>query len=76
MNPVPINKYRKFLKSQGLVKKRIESSHEIWDKLDDSLTRPITIDTNYKEVPILHIHTSLKTLGITKQEFSKLIKRF
>jgi hypothetical protein len=36
--------------------------------------RPVTVDTNYKDVPITHIHTNLKTLGIDKKDFSEAIK--
>ena len=74
MKPIPIKKFRKFLKSIGLKHIRTESSHEIYDYPDNPLLRPITLDTNYPDVPMLHIHTNLKTIGITKKEFTEKIK--
>lgn len=71
---IALKKYRKFLKAIGLTHIRTESSHEIWDNLDKPLLRPITVDKNYPDVPLLHIHTSLKTLGMQKSDFEKIIK--
>ena len=73
--PIPTKKFKKFLKKQGCIYIRTEASHEIWDKKDDSLLRPITFWGHKKEVPGLHIHTSLQTLGITYKEFMKIIKK-
>lgn len=72
--PIALSKFRKFLKAEGLIIIRTESSHEIWDYPDRSLLRPITIDKNYSDVPLLHIHTNLKTLGINKADFEKKLK--
>jgi hypothetical protein len=74
LKPIPIKKYRKFLKSQSLKKIRTESSHEIWDNPTNPLLRPVTVDTNYPDVPILHIHTSLKSIGISNSDFERIIK--
>lgn len=74
MKPVPIRKYRKFLKSLGLKHIRTKSSHEIYNYPDKPLLRPLTLDTNYPDVPILHIVTSLKTLGMSKKEFEGRMK--
>ncbi|MFZ4591039.1 MAG: hypothetical protein ACOYN6_08580 [Ignavibacteria bacterium] len=76
MKPIPIKKYKAYLKSLGLYHKRTSASHEIWDKTDNSLLRPITVDNNYSEVPILHIKTSLKSLGIKNSDFERDIKNF
>jgi predicted RNA binding protein YcfA (HicA-like mRNA interferase family) len=70
---IPLKKFKKFLKHIGCVKVRTQSSHEVWDKFDGSLQRPIVVDNNYKDVPMLHIHTCLRTLGISKEEFEKII---
>jgi predicted RNA binding protein YcfA (HicA-like mRNA interferase family) len=74
MKTVPIKKYKKFLKSLGLKHIRTKSSHEIYNFPKKPLLRPVTVDTNYPDVPIRHIHTSLKTLGISKKEFEEKIK--
>ena len=67
--PVSTKRWKEFLKSIGLIRKRTESSHEIWDMPDDSLARPVVVVTNKKEVPDLHIKTTLKNLGMTKKDF-------
>jgi predicted RNA binding protein YcfA (HicA-like mRNA interferase family) len=71
---IPLSKYRKFLKAMGLKHIRTKSSHEIWDNPDNPLLRPITVDSKFSDVPITHIHTSLKTLGISKSDFEKILK--
>ncbi|MBS3946480.1 MAG: hypothetical protein KGZ42_13335 [Melioribacter sp.] len=74
---IPLSKWKRYLKSLGLKPIRTKSSHEIWDYSDtQKLLRPVTLDNNYKDVPITHIHTSLKTLNISKTDFEKAIKNF
>jgi hypothetical protein len=74
---IPLSKWKKYLKSLGLKAKRIKSSHEIWDYNEPrKLLRPLTVDLNYKDVPITHIHTSLKTLNISKEDFERDIESF
>lgn len=75
LQPIPTKKFKKFLKNQGLVYVRTEASHEIWDRPDDSLLRPVTFWGHKKEVPGLHIHTNLKTIGMTYKEFKKVISK-
>lgn len=71
---VPIKKFRKFLELQGLKLIRTKASHEIWDNPKNPLLRPVTVDSHYPDVPMLHIHTNLKNLGISKAEFMKIIE--
>lgn len=75
LKPCPRRKWIKFLKSQGLEHKRT-TRHEIWDKPDDSLPRPITFKPTNKEIPPTHIHTNLKTLNMTHKEFEDILKKF
>lgn len=75
MKSIPIKLWKKYLKSKGLRHIRTKSSHEIWDIPDGSLLRPITVDKNYTDVPITHIHTSLKTLDINKKVFLKELEK-
>jgi len=73
---VPLKIFVKYLKSIGLKYIRTNASHDLYDYADPGrkLLRPVTVDTNYKDVPITHIHTNLKTLGIDKKDFSEAIK--
>ncbi len=75
LKPIPLIKYKKFLKSISCIYIRTKGSHEIWNKEDDSLIRPIIFRTNKKEVPIIHIHTNLKTLGMSIKEFNEIISK-
>ena len=62
------------MKSIGLVYKRTEGSHEIWDKPDNSLLRPVVIVTNKKDVPNFHVRTTLKNLGMSKKVLEDWLK--
>lgn len=75
---IPLKKFVKFLKSIGLQQIRTNSSHHLYDypEAEKKLLRPVTVDTNYKDVPITHVHTNLKTLGISKKDFEEIIKDF
>lgn len=75
IKPVPAKLFRKFLADQGLKYVRTVGGHEIWDRTDGSLLRRVTIQTHCKDVPMLHIYTTLKTLGVSKKEFERIIAR-
>jgi predicted RNA binding protein YcfA (HicA-like mRNA interferase family) len=71
---IPYKKWIRFLKSLGLKHIRTDSSHEIYDYPEKPMIRPVTVDKNYPDVPLTHIHTTLKTLGISKKEFMEMMK--
>ena len=74
IKPIPTKLFKKFLKQVGCMYIRTEGGHEIWeDREDGSLLRPITLQTKNKDVPTLHIHTSLENLGISKKEFEDIL---
>ena len=76
---IPLDKFIRWLESKGLVYIRTESSHDLYnypERHPDRLTRNITVRPKYKDIPLLHIHTNLKTLGISKKVFEKEIKNF
>jgi hypothetical protein len=76
LKPIALKKLKKYLTSKGCYCKRVKSSHEIWDKKDNSLDRPIILDNNYPDVPLLHMQTNLRTLGISFKDFENEIKNF
>jgi hypothetical protein len=76
MKPIPVARFKKYLKSKGLVHIRTEGGHECWDTPEDSLCRPVTIQTHFKEIPLLHIKTNLRTMNISNKEFEKEIGNF
>lgn len=61
VKPIPTKKFLEFLKSKGIIYIRTEASHDIYDNPQKPLLRPIVIRTKFKEVPLPHIHTSLKS---------------
>jgi predicted RNA binding protein YcfA (HicA-like mRNA interferase family) len=76
---IPTSKFIAWLLSIGLLYERTKASHDIYNYPKDDarrLTRPVTVRGNYKDIPILHIHTNLKTLGISKSDFEEQIKKF
>lgn len=56
-------------------KKWIKFKHEIWDRPNNPLQSPVTFRPSDKDIPSLHIHTNLVTLGISHQEFNELVKK-
>jgi len=79
---IPLKQFIAWLESRGLVLQKSNSknsSHVSYNfpKGDPRrLTRPITVRPKYKEIPLLHIHTNLQTLGVSKPAFEEEIKKF
>ncbi len=78
IKPIPTKKFLKYLKSLGLIKIRTESSHDSFNFREGmpQLSRPIIVRTKDKDIPILHIHKNLETLGVSHAQFEKDIKNF
>lgn len=66
-----------YLISLGLVYERHKASHYVFDNPEGKpkLDRPLIVRTKHKEIPILHIHTNLKTLGISHKDFEEWLKQ-
>jgi hypothetical protein len=76
MKTIDTRLFKKFLQSLGLEYKRTKGSHEIWDfKKEPFLDRPVIFRGKEKQVPTMHIHTNLVTLGLTHKEFEEIIKK-
>lgn len=79
---IPLKPFIKWLESIGLELQKSQShnsSHVSYNypKGDPMrLNRPITVRLKYKDIPMLHIHTNLQTLGISKADFEVGIKQF
>jgi len=72
---VPTKIFIQFLKSRGIVYIRTHASHDIFDNPASSLSRPVVIRTKYKDIPLLHIHTTLENIGVSKKEFEEWLKK-
>jgi predicted RNA binding protein YcfA (HicA-like mRNA interferase family) len=76
MKSIETRLFIKFLKSIGLEYKRTKGSHEIWDNINEPLLeRPVIFRGNEKQIPTMHLHTNLLTLGISHKEFEDAIKK-
>ena len=76
---ISTSRFIEWLEFLGLRYERTKASHDHYNYPKGHpkrLTRTITIRAKYKEIPLLHIHTSLKTLGISKEEFERAINEF
>jgi len=76
---IPTKTFLKYLKSLGLVFIRKDQwNHDLYDYPDGSpnekLLRPVAVRTNYKEIPMAHIHTNLIAIGKTHKDFEQWLK--
>lgn len=63
---IPLGDYLRYLKSKGLEGKgRKSGSHERWNfpNTDQQLVRSLTVDHNFKEVPLTHFKTNAMSYG-------------
>lgn len=72
LQSIKTSKFRTFLIYQGLELIRTKGDHEIWYRY--GLPRPVVIQAKNKNMPATHIRTNLKTMGISVQEFLRLMK--
>lgn len=70
ISPVHYRKFVHVLEQKGFVFDRQEGDHLIYVR--DDLKRPIVIPM-YKSVPVFIILNNLKTAGISRQEYLKLL---
>ena len=76
MKKVKTKYWTDFLKSIGLTFKRKNGDHHVWDKqTGKQLDRPIIFRGDRPEIPLFHIHTNLKTLGMTHKDFDEYLKK-
>ena len=67
LSNIPLNDYRKFLKSQGCKCIRISGGHEHWSRGD--IKRSLTLQTHISPVPERIIKQHLFYLQISKEKF-------
>ena len=75
IKPVPTKIFIRFLKNLGIIYVRTHASHDIFDNPKKPLPRPVVIRMKNKEIPLLHIHTTLETIGVSKKEFEDWLKK-
>ena len=72
LRTVKVSCWIAFLKSQGCTYKSTEASHEKW--VCPGKFRSIMFQGAEKEIPLFHIETNLRTLGVSKKELLKWIQ--
>jgi len=63
--------YRLFLQKAGCSSTSIKGGHEKWTKR--GLLRPIIVQTHVDPVPEFIIRNALRTLGLTKDDFFRIL---
>lgn len=73
LSNISLNDYRNFLKKVNCNLIRISSGHEVWARKD--LLRPIIVQTHTDPVPEFIIKNALRSLGLSKQEFFRILDK-
>tara|TARA_R110000850_G_scaffold94576_4_gene199299 strand:+ start:2201 stop:2443 length:243 start_codon:yes stop_codon:yes gene_type:complete len=71
--PTKVKCFEKFLESRDCNYKSTEASHDKW-RCPDCI-RSIIFRGAEKDIPAFHIHTLLKTMGVSKEEFYEWIDK-
>jgi len=72
LSNVSIAEFRSVLTKLGLDKKRTKGGHEAWMK--PGMSRPVIFQTHVDPVPEMVIKSNLRTLGISKEDFLKMLE--
>ncbi len=71
ISPIPGRRLRRVFERAGFVCVRMESDHYILTKR--GLPRPLVIP-DYDAVPVFVIRTNLRTAGMSREEYFRLLK--
>ena len=71
LTPVRYEKLKKVFEKSGFVLDRTEGDHLVYMKTE--VKRPVVIPM-YRAVPVFIINNNLKTAGITRAEYFRLLK--
>jgi hypothetical protein len=77
MKPVDIDIFIAYLTFLGLERIRTEASHYVFDYPDgeNKLDRPLIVRLHKdKQIPLLHMHTNLSTIGKSHKDFEAWLK--
>ena len=75
LSNISLKQFMLFLKNAGCEYVRTSGGHEIWDKSDKSLTRPIIIQTHFNRVSQMCVYSALRTLGLSRNDFFELLNK-
>ncbi len=72
LSNVSIAQFRAVLAALGLDCVRTKGGHEAWMK--PGMLRPVIIQTHVNPIPEFIIRSNLRSLGISREEFMRLLK--
>lgn len=74
LSNVSLEEFRRFLKQEGCIQVPSKvGGHEKWKR--EGCLRPIVLQTHVDPVPELVIRSNLRTLGLTRADFIKWLKK-
>lgn len=77
---VPVEVFLAYLESLGLIAFPGKGSHTKYNFPKDypggQLPRPVIVRLEYKDIPVDHISTNLRTLGKTKADFEAWLDEY
>jgi predicted RNA binding protein YcfA (HicA-like mRNA interferase family) len=71
ITPIPPERLKKVFEKAGFKCVRIEGDHFVYTK--EGVPRPVVIP-DWKEVPVFIIKNSLRTAGLTREEYFSLLR--
>ncbi len=69
---ISIARFRKILKALGLELVRTKGGHEMWFK--EGMLRNVVFQTHEEPIPEDIIKNNIRTIGISKEEFDKVLE--
>lgn len=69
---ISIARFRKILKTLGLEQVRTNGGHEMWFK--EGMLRNVVFQTHEEPIPEDIIKNNIRTIGISKADFDKVLK--
>ena len=73
LSNITIERFRDYLRENGLTCIRVTGGHEVWSK--DGLSRPVIIQTHIDPIPEFILKNNLRNIGKTRKEFEEFMKR-
>lgn len=70
---ISVNKFREFLKSQGLAYIGTTGGHEKWSKA--GMLRPVIFQTHIDPIPIHIVKNNLRTMNCSSKDLAEYLKR-
>ena len=71
LSNVPLGEFRRFLEKAGCRQEGIKGGHEKWTRKE--LLRPIILQTHIDPVPEFIVKNTLRNLGLTKEDYFRII---